>query len=256
MRIGKKIYGVVVSLIILVLAFVSIGFVTKNNVGYRMDDISVSIENRFENFFVDEDDVMALIMENEGDSILGDHFGAVNLKEIEERIESHSFVKEAEVFRDLKGHLVVTATQSKPVARIVAKNGKHSYISEEGLLLPVSSKYTARVIVLTGEYMSKLTKAESVLEDEYDTQLFELIEFVNQDRFWKMQIAEINVDKKGKIVMMPQVGKQRLEFGRAEDIEDKFKRLKIFFKEIMPTKGWNTYARVNVEFKDQIICDK
>jgi len=256
MRIGKKIYGVLVSLIILVLAFVSIGFVNKDNVGYRVDDIAVNIENRSENFFVDEADVMALIMENEGDSILGDHFGAVNLKEIEERIESHSFVKEAEVFRDLKGHLVVAATQSKPVARIVAKNGKHAYISEEGLLLPVSSNYTARVIVLTGDYMSQLSKVESVLEDEYHAQLFELIKFVNQDSFWNMQIAEINVDRKGKIVMMPQVGNQRLEFGKAEDIEDKFKRLKIFFKEIMPTKGWNAYERVNVEFKDQIICDK
>lgn len=256
MKIGKKTYGVLVSIIILVLAFVSIGFVTKNNVGYRIDDISVNIINRSDNFFVDEDDVMSLIMENEGDSILGDHFGAVNLKEIEERIESHSFVKEAEVFRDLKGHLVVTTTQSKPVARIVSKNGKHAYISEYGLLLPVSPNYTARVIILTGDYMTQLSKATSVLEDDYHTQLFELVKFVNQDNFWKMQIAEINVDRKGKIVMMPQVGKQRLEFGRAEDIEDKFKRLRIFFKEIMPTKGWNAYERVNVEYKDQIICDK
>jgi cell division protein FtsQ len=70
-----------------------------------------------------------------------------------------------------------------------------------------------------------------------------------------MQIAQIDVNSQGKIVMIPQVGGQRLEFGRADDVEHKFKRLEIFFKEIMPTKGWNTYSRVNVEYKDQIICE-
>ncbi len=255
MIIGKKTYSVLISLAVLAVLFVTIGFVEKREVGYRIDDISVEIENRFENFFVDERDVLALIMENEGDSILGDHFGRVNLKEIEQRIESHSFVKDAEVYRDLKGHLVVKAYQSKPIARLVANNGKHAYISEEGNVLPVSSKYTARVVVLTGEYMNKMTKAESIEEEEYYQALYDLVNHVNADRFWKMQIAEINVDKKGKIVMYAQVGKQRLELGRAENIADKFKRLKIFFKEIMPTKGWNAYDRVNVEFKDQIICE-
>ena len=255
MKIGKRTYSILFTLAALFIVFLSYSFIEKKEAGYRIDEIAVNIENRFENFFVDEDDVMALIMEHEGDSILGDRFGKVNLKEIEGRIESHSFVKEAEVYRDLKGHLVVKAFQSKPVARLVANNGQHAYISEEGTILPVSSKYTARVVVLSGAYMNQLTKAETVQDDPYYVQLFELVEFVNSNDFWRMQIAEINVDRKGKVVMYPQIGKQKLEFGKAENFESKFRRLKIFFKEILPTKGWNAYDRVNVEFKDQIICD-
>ena len=255
MKIGKRTYKIALSLVLVAGLFVTIGFVEKREAGYRIDDIAVEIENRFENFFVDEDDVMSLIMENEGDSILGDRFGRVNLKEIEQRIESHSFVKDAEVFRDLKGHLVVKAYQSKPVARLVGNNGKHAYISEEGTVLPTSSKYTARVVVLSGAYISKMTQAESIFDEAYYQDLFDLVEFINKDRFWKMQIGEVNVDRKGKIVMYPQVGRQRLEFGRAEDVVSKFSRLKMFFKEIMPTKGWNAYKRVNVEFKNQIVCE-
>ena len=255
MKIGKKTYRTLMSAITITLLFISIGFVEKKEVGYHVEDISVEIENRFENFFVDEMDVMSLIMENEGDSVLGDKYGRVNLKKIEQRIESHSFVKDAEVFRDLKGHLVVKAYQSKPIVRLVGTNGKHAYISEEGKILPVSSKYTARVAVLSGDYMNQMARAESVEDEPYYGKLNDLIDFVNNDRFWKMQVGEINVDRKGKITIYPQVGRQKLEFGQAENIEDKFRRLKIFFKEIMPTKGWNTYSRVNVEFKDQIICE-
>lgn len=238
-----------------VLLIVLASSVKNRDMGYRVEDIDVEIENAYENFFVDEADVMSLIMQNEGDSILGDGFTKVSLKEVERRIESHSFVKDAEVFRDLKGHLVVKARQNKPVARLIANSGRNAYIGEEGDLLPVSSKYTARVPVVTGRYIDQLLELKSVKDDAYASQVFELINYINDNKFWSMQIGQIDITSNGKVVMYPQLGDQRLEFGYADDIEKKFKKLEIFFKQIMPTKGWNTYDRVNVEFKDQIICD-
>ncbi len=236
--------------------FLMISFVEKRDLGYRIDDIDVEIENAFENFFVDEDDVMSLIMENEGDSILGDKFGRVSLKAIESRIESHSFVKDAEVYRDLKGHLVVKARQNKPIARLMANNGRNAYIGEDGDLLPVSPKYTARVPVITGTYVNTLMKLNNVHEGEYDMKVYDLINYINANKFWTMQVGQIDIDSKGYVVMYPQVGKLRMEFGSIEDIENKFKRLEIFFKQILPTKGWDAYqTKVNVAFKDQIICD-
>ncbi len=255
MTLKSKTYKVFTLTAVVLMLFMSIGFVVKRDVGYHMDDIAVEIENRSANFFIDEEDVLALVMADERDSILGDRFGRVDLKKIEDRIESHSFVSDAEVFRDLKGHLVVRAYQSKPVARLIARNGSHAYISENGKILPVSSKYTSRVVVLTGSYLNKLTTMASVEEDPYAEQLLELIDYINNDRFWSMQIGEINVDRRGDIVMHPQVGRQKLEFGQAENIDKKFKKLKIFFKQIMPTKGWNAYKRVNVAYGDQIICE-
>lgn len=256
MSIKSKILRALTLLLVMSTAFLTIGFAVKRDVvGYHMEDISVEIKNRSENFFVDKEDVMALIMADERDSILGDKYGRVNLKEIEDRIESHSFVKDAQVFRDLKGHLVVRAHQSRPVARLISNRGDHAYISEEGLLLPVSTKYTSRVVVITGEYVSKLIQLESVQDQAYAKQLFEMINYINDNQFWQMQIGEINVARNGDITMYPQVGGQKLEFGKPERIDKKFKKLKIFFKEIMPTKGWNAYSRVNVAFRDQIICE-
>lgn len=255
MKVKETIWRVVGITGVSVLLLSMISFIDKREVGYRVDDIEVDIENTYENFFIDEEDVMSLILENKGDTVLGDAYGRVSLKEIERRVESHSFVKDAQVFRDLNGHLVVKATQNKPIARIIADNGKQAYLGEEGDILPVSSKYTARVLVLSGSYMDELTAKESIEGNEYDQKLYDLIEYISEDKFWNMQIAQLVVGKNGKVVMIPQVGDQKLEFGYAENFKSKFKRLEIFFKEIMPTKGWNTYSRVNVEYKDQLICD-
>ncbi len=247
-----RVVGVISGCALLVILATS---VNNRDMGYRVEDIDVEIENSFENFFVDEEDVLELIMLNEGDSILGDGFNKVQLKEVERRIESHSFVKDAEVYRDLKGHLVVKARQNKPVARLIGPNGNNAYIGDDGDLLPVSPKYTARVPVITGRYIDQLAALANINESEDATAIFNVIDFINKSGFWTMQIGQIDIDNKGYIVMYPQVGDQRLEFGYAENVEKKFKKLEIFFKQIMPTKGWNTYNKVNVEYKDQIICD-
>ena len=118
-----RVLGIIVGCFILVVLASS---VKNRDMGYHMEDIDVEIENAYENFFVDADDVMALIMQDESDSILGDGFNAVSLKAVEQRIKSHSFVKDAEVYRDLKGHLVVKARQNKPVARLISNNGRNA----------------------------------------------------------------------------------------------------------------------------------
>jgi cell division protein FtsQ len=55
--------------------------------------------------------------------------------------------------------------------------------------------------------------------------------------------------------MYPQVGKQYIEFGKAEQIEEKFSKLTIFYQKILPFKGWNTYKRVNLKYFNQIVCE-
>jgi len=55
--------------------------------------------------------------------------------------------------------------------------------------------------------------------------------------------------------MLPQVGAQTIEFGTAENMEEKLKKLKIFYKEILPQMGWSRYHRVNVEYNGQLVAE-
>jgi cell division protein FtsQ len=86
-------------------------------------------------------------------------------------------------------------------------------------------------------------------------ELMGLIEFITKDKFWNAQITELVVNAADDIQLYQQVGNQLIEFGDAQNIEDKFDRILVFYKEILPKKGWNTYARVSVKYKDQIVCE-
>ena len=82
-----------------------------------------------------------------------------------------------------------------------------------------------------------------------------LIHYINEHPFWKSQIAEMYVNKKGEVTFYTQISKQRVEFGKPENIEAKFKKLKIFYKEILPAKGWNNYEKVSLKYNNQIVCE-
>lgn len=236
-----------------ILLFVIIGFAGKRQLDKPFSEVKVDIDYSQGHYFISEEEIRKLI-ETPGNEVLtGSFAGDINLRNIETKIEKHPFVKQAEVYRDLKGNVKAKITQKRPVARIVSNGGFGSYITDNGEVIPLSGNYTARV-VLVRIPSSKKYKMR-IDEDEAGKGLFALVSFLEEDPFWKAQIAEVKMDGHGEMTLYPQVTRQYIEFGDAEDLEAKFSKLRIFYTRILPEKGWNSYEKVNVKFKDQIVCE-
>ena len=41
-----------------------------------------------------------------------------------------------------------------------------------------------------------------------------------------------------------------------EDIENKFEKLKLFYREVMPAKGWETYDTISVKWSHQVVATR
>ena len=231
-----------------------IAFGERKQGGSVCKDIIIELDNLNENHFLDESDVMKLV-ENSGQAIKGIGIDRINLKEIEAKLKYDRHILEAELFGDLKGNLVVNVELRRPVARIVQPDAPDAYISEDGVIMPVSEKYTSRVMLLSGSFAKKLLEMEDLKKSEEGTKILEMIAFVGKDRFWKAQIAQMDIGAEGKITIYPQITGQKVEFGQAENIETKFMKLMIFYKEILPQRGWTKYERVNLEYEGQVIAE-
>ena len=144
--------------------------------------------------------------------------------------------------------------QMRPIARWLNKGALDHYVSERGEIMPVSDRYTARVILIHGT-VADLGKHQRLDEIKGGSDLLRLLHFIREDPFWHAQVAEMYIDRNMNITMYTQVSKQRIEFGKPEQLEDKFRKLRIFYKEILPARGWNTYESVNLKFRNQIICE-
>ncbi|AWW30082.1 cell division protein [Echinicola strongylocentroti] len=230
-----------------------IGFVEKKGAERSYHGLSVKVHGISDVYFVEEDEITSMLLKTFPHLTEGAKLEDIQLSKLEERVERHPFVKNAEVYNNLKGEVLVTIDQYRPMARITRPLAADGYISAEGLILPTSSHYTSRVLILEGDGVDDLLAAKD-LSKEHQA-LLDLIYFIDRSEFWSAQIASIEVARNGDISLYQQVGRQRIEFGKPVDIADKFERINMFYEEIIPKKGWDAYSRVNVEFKDQIICE-
>lgn len=223
------------------------------NVSRQVANVNVEIEDQRGDFFTDQLEVVDLLNDQGGDYVLGLPVGNLDLNVLESRVEEHPFIKEAQVYKDIKGNLMIHVEQARPLARILETSGNDHYIDESGTLLPTITKHTSRVMIIELEH--KFSWARNIQETDYGKELLELLTFINNDEFWRAQIAGMVVKKDGELTLLPQVTKQEIEFGMPDDYEEKFRKLKLFYKEVLPNKGWNTYSRVNVKFDNQLICE-
>jgi cell division protein FtsQ len=231
-----------------------IAFSERKQGGTMCNDIIIDLDNLHENHFLDEADVMKLV-EGSGQSVKGTGIDRIDLKQIEQKLKYDKHILDAELYGDLKGNLVVNVELRRPIARIVQSDGPDAYIAEDGVIMPVSEKYTSRVVLVSGPFVKRLLEDEDLTKSEEGRQLKNMIEFINEDDFWKAQIAQLDIGSNGKITIYPQVTGQRIEFGNTENFEEKFTKLMIFYKEILPQRGWTKYGRVNLEYEGQIIAE-
>jgi cell division protein FtsQ len=230
-----------------------IGFVEKQTMYKTFQGTEINIKGISGVYFVEDKEIQEIMKAAFPELKAGLMLEEVRLREIEKRLNGHPFIKSVEASIGQKGILNLTIEQHQPIARIARPYAADGYITVEGKVIPTSPSYTSRVLILQGKQAELLMEKGNVIEQM--PELMDLINFIVEDEFWSAQIPELEVNSKTDIRMMQQVGKQVIEFGDAKDIEEKFKKIEVFYKEILPRKGWNAYARVSVKFKDQIVCE-
>jgi cell division protein FtsQ len=231
-----------------------IAFSERKQGGALCRDIVVDIKNINDNHFLDEADILHLV-EASGQSIRGTSLSRINLKAIEKKLKYDKHIKEAELYGDHKGNLIVSVELRRPVARIVQEDAPDAYISQEGIIMSVSEKFTSRVMIISGRFVKQMLEKGDMKKFGEGQKIMEMIEFINDNKFWKAQIAQMDINGRGEITIYPQVTGQLVEFGTPDNYEFKLKKLMVFYKEVLPQKGWTKYERVNLKYEGQVIAE-
>ena len=232
---------------------VLMSLVSKKDSEQVCQSLMVAVEGK--ETFIDQHDISKMIDDRFG-SIVGKPLQLIEYHKIEEAIEQLPYVSDAEIFADLDGVVKVIVKQREVVLRIVSAGGREYYLDGEGNKVPVTLKYVPHVLVASGNikegYKNPLEKAESKMVND----LVKIVEHIKGDELWENQIVQIYVNNQNDIELIPRVGKEVLIIGSADSLDYKLDRLKVYYKEILPKVGGDAYARVNVKYADQIICER
>lgn len=235
------------------------GFVMLMNLISTKDDeqkctsLRVSIEGK--ETFIDQNDISKMI-NNQFGTVIGKELKSIKLEQIEEEIEKLPYVSRAEVHTDIDGVLHVNVQQREVILRVINKNGREYYVDRACNKVPVTLKYVPHVLAANGNIKEGYSKALEAVETTVVKDLVKVVDRVEGDPLWENQIVQIYVNEQSDIELIPRVGREILLLGSADSIDDKLRRLEIYYKNILPKVGTDAYERVNVKYGGQIVCER
>lgn len=178
-------------------------------------------------------------------SPIGKKMSEINTRLLEEELGQHPLIGNVECFRTTGNRIGIRVTQRLPILRIMAANGENYYVDDKGYAMPIPNS-AANVVIATGH----IDKAFATKE------LYEFGLFLRNTPLWNAQIQQINVTPTKELELIPRVGDHVIFLGKPGNYEEKFNRLKTFYKKGLNEVGWNKYSRISLEFNNQIICTK
>ncbi len=246
--------------------FVLLGFTTTEYNSEVCKKYIIRIDYGKADVLVTQSDIYQVVRLT-GNLLKGQQLGTIDFEHIEREIRNQPYVEDAQVYMNLDGVVEIDVIQRQPILRIFNEKGESFYLDGLGNLLPLNPAFSARVLVATGsipEPFSKNTcylngpgrKNDSATCHSVMNNLYKLSAFITKDRFLKAQIEQIYVEPDGEFELIPRIGAHTILMGDAENLQDKFERLFVFYRYGLSKTGWSKYNIINIKFKNQVICSK
>ena len=214
---------------------------------------TIAIKAAKENYFIDADDIRKLLRSGAGTEIKGKKIKEINLKKLEQLLKDNVWIRKAEMWFDNRNVLHVEVYEREPIARIFTLSGNTFYIDSTEKKLPLSGKLSARVPVFTGFIDKKVYSAKDSL---LLTDVKNIAAYVKNDPFWMSQVAQIDITADRNFELSPVVGNHLIKLGNGKELEKKFNRLMIFYKQVLAQKGFDAYSTIDVQYSGQVVGTK
>jgi cell division protein FtsQ len=221
-------------------------------------DYTITIKGGSDKLFLSKSEITRLLKASTNGNIKGQSKSSFNLLKMEELLEENVWIKDVQLYFDNKDVLHVSVKERQPIVRIFTSGGRSFYFDEEGKAMQLSDRRTAKVPVFTGFPDKKIkNQKDSILLND----VIKTAQYINSDSFWTAQVAQIDLkpseaDESWEFEMAPVIGNHIIKLGNADNIEQKFNRLFIFYRQVLSRTGFDKYKTIDVRFAGQVIGGK
>ena len=233
--------------ILLVLAIaLTTGIVWARNksLGEICERVDVEVINADSTSFVTPQGVLS-DLQGQGIKVVGKHMGDINASDIEEALRLSPYLENADCVKCQDGRLLIRVSQLVPVFRVF--DGEESYyVNRAGKRMAANAYYHCDVPVVQGHF----TRAYP------PTRLLPLIDYVEGDSLLRSLVTMYCVRDTNNIIIVPGFSGHVVNIGNADGFDNKFAKLKLFYSEVLPKRGWNTYDTISVKWNHQIVATR
>ncbi len=236
---------------IMVMLYFSIQMKANSNI----KNINIVLESKTKRKLVEKEDILKYLNKALDKDLEIEKIDKVEISEIEYLMDKSKYIKNSEVYLDSKNNLHIHCVLRDPIVRISRRNGKDFYLDSDGNPIPISRRAAIRVPIITGNIkvreLSEIKKKGNTFH-----KILELSKKINSDQFLNALIEQIYIDNNNRLTIIPKLGRQKIEFGKLNKIDNKLARLKTFYKAGMPSSGWANVEKLNLDLTDQVVITK
>lgn len=222
-------------------------------------ELIINLETKNAQALVNKDSLYKVITDSIGE-VKGKMLGAINLHRIENVLGSNPYLKDIVVYKTLKGEIIVNVSQRVPVVHVFTSNNESFYIDDEGVMFPLSDMFTMYVPVAMGSiyevYEQGLSLKNPISINKYPLlyKVYIIAAYLSRDEFWGAFMDQIYINGRGDIELIPKLGKHNVIIGNIDNLDEKFKKLMVFYDKVLKKMGWDAYQSINLKNSNQIVC--
>lgn len=218
---------------------------------HTCQDVTISILGTGEKYFIGKTDISDMLRAGANGRLRNRPLPRINLANLENLLEDNPWIADAELYFDSRSVLHVVVTERQPIARVFTKNGNSFYIDSSGLRMPLLKKVSARVPVITNfTNHKKLGAKDSILLNE----IKQIAVLLDKEPFWSAQIAQVDITDDRKYEFIPVIGSHIIRVGRVEKIDQKLKRLLVFYQQVLSKTGFDKYNVLDLQYEGQVVA--
>jgi cell division protein FtsQ len=217
-------------------------FSSKRNSNKKVKEIIVEFE-KGDNSFLTHSMVDKLLIQN-NETVKNQAKSVLDLYGLENKVLRNPYVESVSVFLTIEGMLQSTVKQRTPVARIITKDDSY-YVDKQGIKIPLSDNYSARVLLVSG-----------VRNDKNIKEILPLIDVILNDNFLQKEVVGVQKYDNNEFEFSVRSGNYKIDFGELDNIDVKFKKLKAFYNKTFEDKTIQNYKTITVKYHNQVVCTK
>ncbi len=207
--------------------------------------LDVEVVNDDSTTFVSVDGVTRTL-EQSGLSPVGRPMWQINCDAMERMLGRSEYIESVQCYKDeALGVVHVRVQQIVPVMRVFDGDVSY-YVNRTGKRMTATDAFRADVPVVEGHFGGGFSP----------TRLLPMIEYVESDSTLRSLVTMYCVADSNDVFIVPSIRGHVVNMGSPDGFKQKFSKLLLFYRKVMPIKGWNTYDTISVKWSHQVVATR
>lgn len=169
----------------------------------------------------------------------------LDLNELENTLRASDKIESVNVCMLNNGTLAIDVVPMVPVARVFEADRSY-YINSAGKVITADPRYHVDVPVVVGRFSEKYPAKR----------LLPLLDHIAAHPELDALVSTVKQHSNGDIIIVPTIRGHVVNFGDTSLVDNKFTRLREFYRQVMPVRGWETYDTIAVKWRGQVVATR